>query len=73
MSVHGRWRAEKEYRCNECEALIPPDDVHRAVFEMESTAATRPHCGKRNEIYGFSEVYAFVCQQCGRGTDVKSP
>jgi DNA-directed RNA polymerase subunit RPC12/RpoP len=63
---------ENQDRCNECGSAIPPNDVHRAALEMESTEVACPHCGKRREIYGFSEVHAFVCRHCGRGTDVKS-
>jgi hypothetical protein len=31
------------------------------------TEAVRPHCGKMNEISGFSEVFAFRCRFCGEG------
>jgi DNA-directed RNA polymerase subunit RPC12/RpoP len=64
--------AENEYRCNECGATIPPDEVHRVALEMESTEVACRHCGKRNEIHGFCEVHAFVCRYCGRGVDLKS-
>lgn len=56
-----------EFVCNECGAIVPPEDVHRAVIEMESTDATCPHCGRVNEISGFSEVSAFICRYCGEG------
>jgi DNA-directed RNA polymerase subunit RPC12/RpoP len=59
--------ATTEYRCNECDAIIPPDEVHRVVLEIVSTDATCPHCGRVNEIAGFSEVHAFICKHCGHG------
>jgi len=62
----------REFRCNECGAVVPVDDVQRAVMQMESCDATCPHCGKVNEISGFSEVSAFVCRYCERGVSVAS-
>jgi phage FluMu protein Com len=61
---------EPEYRCNECNAVIPREDVQRIVLQMASCEATCPHCGRVNEISGFSEVSAFVCRFCGTGVDV---
>jgi hypothetical protein len=58
---------EREFHCNECGAVIPAADVYRAVMEMESCDATCPHCGRVNEINGFSDVSAFVCRFCGEG------
>lgn len=56
-----------EYRCNECGAVIQPDEVQRVVMEMPSVEETCPHCGKVNRIEGFSQVFAFVCRHCGQG------
>ena len=56
-----------EFVCNECGAKIPTRDVYRAVMQMESTEATCPHCGRLNQIDGFSEISAFICRHCGRG------
>jgi transposase-like protein len=61
---------QPEYRCNECGAVIPPEDVHRVVMEMPSAKETCPHCGTVNQIEGFSEVFAFVCRHCGRGVNI---
>jgi hypothetical protein len=55
-----------EYRCNECGAVIRPD-AQRVVMQMPSVEETCPHCGKLNEIPGFTEVCTFVCRYCGRG------
>ena len=60
-----------EYRCNECDAVIPSEDVQRVVMEMPSAEETCPHCGKVNHINGFSQVFAFVCRFCGEGVSVK--
>jgi DNA-directed RNA polymerase subunit RPC12/RpoP len=56
-----------KFTCNECEAIIPVQDVQRVVLEMESTEATCPHCGQASHIDGFSEVFAFVCRHCQKG------
>jgi predicted RNA-binding Zn-ribbon protein involved in translation (DUF1610 family) len=56
-----------KFVCNECGAVIPPEDVQRVVMTMESVEATCPHCGRVNQISGFSEVLAFTCRYCGRG------
>jgi hypothetical protein len=61
---------ESEFICNECGAAVPLADVQRVVMEMESTEATCPHCGRVNQISGFSEVFAFVCRYCGKGAAV---
>ncbi len=52
---------------NECSTEVFIQDVHRIILEMESTAATCPHCDHINQIHGFSEIYAFTCRHCGRG------
>ena len=59
-----------EYRCNECGAVIAAEDVQRIVMEMPSVEEICPHCGKVNQINGFSEVYAFVCLHCGQGVSL---
>ena len=58
---------ETQFVCNECEAVIPVEDVHRAAMEIESTEATCPHCGQVNQISGFATVDAFICVRCGCG------
>jgi Zn finger protein HypA/HybF involved in hydrogenase expression len=63
---------ESEFVCNECGVVVPLPDVQRAVMEMESTEATCPHCGRVNQISGFSEIDAFVCRFCGRGVNLTS-
>jgi DNA-directed RNA polymerase subunit RPC12/RpoP len=59
-----------EYRCTECDAVIAPEAVPRAIIEMESTSETCPHCGHVNAIEGFSKVTAYTCRHCERGVDV---
>jgi hypothetical protein len=51
-------------------AVIPAEDVQRVVMEMPSVEEIGPHCGKTNQIDGFSEVFAFVCRHCGLGVDL---
>ena len=58
---------ERRFICNECGAVVPAEDVQRAVMDMESCEATCPHCGCANRIDGFSMIEAFVCRYCGRG------
>jgi DNA-directed RNA polymerase subunit RPC12/RpoP len=58
---------ETQFVCNECEAVIPAGDIHRAALEIESTEATCPHCGQINQISGLATVDAFICVRCGRG------
>jgi hypothetical protein len=58
---------ERQFRCNECDAVIPAEDVQRAVMEIESTEAIFPHCGEVNYISGFASVDAFICAHCFRG------
>jgi hypothetical protein len=48
--------------CNECEVEVSVEDIPCIVMMMESCEATCPHCGRVNEISGFSEVFAFVCR-----------
>jgi hypothetical protein len=56
-----------KFVCNECGAVVSKEDVARIVMEMDSTGETCPHCGRLNRIEGFSRIYAFTCQYCGRG------
>jgi phage FluMu protein Com len=58
---------DTQFRCNECDAVIVPEDVQRAVMEIGSTEATCPHCGEVNQISGFASVNAFVCVRCRCG------
>jgi DNA-directed RNA polymerase subunit RPC12/RpoP len=53
------------FQCNECGAIVSTEEAARLVLEMESCAATCPHCGRMNEISWFSEVFAFRCRFCG--------
>lgn len=64
--------AVRKFRCNECDAVVPIEDVQRAVMQMESCDATCRHCGRVNEINGFSEVFAFVCSYCRAGVSIGS-
>jgi hypothetical protein len=43
------------------------EGVQRVVMQMESTEEICPHCGRANQIDGFSRVYAFVCRHSGTG------
>ena len=60
------------FLCNECGARVSKEEVAPVILSMESTAVTCPHCGKLDQISGFSEVYAFVCQYCGRSVTLDS-
>jgi DNA-directed RNA polymerase subunit RPC12/RpoP len=53
--------------CNECGAVVSKEEAARIVTEMESTDVTCPHCGRINQIDGFSKVFAFVCRYCKAG------
>jgi hypothetical protein len=56
-----------EYRCNECNAIIPPEEVQRVVMEMPSVDATCPHCGKVNQIDGFRRCLLSCAGIVGKG------
>ena len=64
--------------CNECEAVVrtvPPAELQRTLDEMELTldvaSAQCPHCGTTHLASGFSELIAFVCEQCGETVRLK--
>jgi hypothetical protein len=61
-----------EIICNECQVVIravPLAELQRTLDEMELTldvaSAQCPHCGATHLAPGFSELIAFVCEQCG--------
>jgi hypothetical protein len=60
------------FRCNECGAVLTKGRGRAAplILSMESCEATCLHCGKVNEVTGFSEVFAFVYRFCGQGVTV---
>jgi hypothetical protein len=47
---------ETHFKCNECGIVLSKEEVAPLIPEMESTEAVFPHCGKMNEISGFSEL-----------------
>jgi DNA-directed RNA polymerase subunit RPC12/RpoP len=63
--------------CNECRAVIrtvATADLQRTLDEMESTldmaSARCPHCGSVNLFPGFSEMVAYVCNECGESVQL---
>jgi hypothetical protein len=58
---------EREFRCNECDLVIPTEEVQRVVMEIDTTEAICPHCGEVNRMSGFVSVDAFICVRCGCG------
>lgn len=38
------------------------------ALAQESCIATCPHCGQENVFPGFSEMFAFICQHCEKGS-----
>src|SRR5215203_1954911 len=70
---------EADITCNECGAIIKTIPAHQAVdalMEMalaqESCTATCPGCGQENIFPGFSEMFAFICQHCGKGSSTQA-
>ena len=70
---------EAEIRCNECGALIctvPTLDLQRTLTDMELrgdvASAICPHCGAIHLSPGFSQLIAFVCDECGNAVLVTS-
>jgi len=62
--------------CNECGAVVrtvAPADLQRTLDEMELSlamcSAMCPHCGNVNIFPGFSEINAYICQECGRAVE----
>jgi hypothetical protein len=51
---------ERLFRCKECDAVIPVEDVQRTVMEIESTKAIVRTAGKVIKISGFASVDAFI-------------
>jgi hypothetical protein len=67
---------EAEITCNECGAILRTvalADLQRTLDEMELSlvmcTALCPHCGKVNIFPGFSEIDAYICQECGRAVE----
>jgi ribosomal protein S27AE len=63
--------------CNECLAevqTVPVAELEQTLHEMELSldvaTAECPHCGAIYIAPGFSELLAFVCDQCGHGVTV---
>jgi hypothetical protein len=52
------------------EAIISKEGLARIVMTMESCDTTCPHCGRVNQISGFSQVFSFVCRYCREGVTV---
>ena len=66
---------EADITCNECGSIIktvPADQAVDALMELalaqERCIATCPHCGQENVFPGFSEMFAFICQHCEKGS-----
>jgi hypothetical protein len=51
---------ERQFRCKECDAVIPVEDVQRTVMEIESSKAIVRTAGKVIKISGFARVDAFI-------------
>jgi hypothetical protein len=59
--------------CNECSAsvrTVPAAELEKTLTEMDlgldlATVVCR-HCRSVNLFPGFSQMHAFVCQQCGK-------
>jgi hypothetical protein len=58
--------------CNECRTIVKTvaaSDLQRTFDQMELTldvaSAICPHCGAVHLSPGFSELAAFVCDECG--------
>lgn len=70
---------EADITCNECGAVVktvPADRAADVLMELamaqESCTATCRHCGQENIFTGFSEMIAFICQHCGRGSSAQA-
>ena len=65
--------------CNECgvvfEREVSRADVNAQLAALatltEAASATCPHCGALNVFPRFSEIRAFVCQECGEGVKIE--
>jgi len=65
--------------CNECgrvfERDVPCRNVNARLAALapvtEATSATCPHCGALNVFPRFSEIDAFICQECGEGVTIE--
>jgi RNase P subunit RPR2 len=62
-----------EIICSECERvlrMVPVVDLRRTLDETKLTldvvSAKCPHCGEVHLAPGFSELRAFVCDECGQ-------
>jgi hypothetical protein len=61
--------------CNECDAVIRTvlaAELQKTLDEMELSlevaSAQCAHCGAVNLRSGFSQLFAFTCQECGEVT-----
>jgi len=71
--------ARADIVCNECGLVygsVPEGDLDSTLtnMELELPVATAlcQHCGSVSLFPGFTEMIAFACQSCGRGTRTRS-
>jgi hypothetical protein len=64
---------DAEVVCNECGIVVRrvrAAELDKTLNEMELSlevaSAMCQHCGSVNLVPGFSQILAFVCQNCGR-------
>jgi hypothetical protein len=60
-----------ELRCNECGAVVGVIqlEILKGLLGLDCATATCPHCGKENAFPGFSEVTAYICDECGKAVE----
>jgi ribosomal protein S27E len=65
--------------CNECGAVVRTGqtaDLQKTLdpmeLEMDFATAKCPHCGAMNIFSGFTEMTAFTCRGCGKGSQTFS-
>ena len=61
-----------ELRCNECGAVVGVVQINimEGLLGLDCAEATCPHCGTVNTFSSFSEISAFVCDQCGNTVEL---
>ncbi len=56
--------------CNTIIERVQSTDLQRKLDEMETSrdvaSAKCPHCGSVNLFSGFSEMFAFICDECSQ-------
>jgi hypothetical protein len=59
--------------CNDCYAVIqtvPAAYLLTVLKQMElnldSSVERCPHCGKANRLEGLSQVFIYICRECGK-------